>query len=202
MELDVSTTVFNARWEVENQLAREMIDARRRRLQTILLRNGDSLSQRAELERLEDEVTRLIEPQNRFEERVLGQPEPIGEHSRIRDVVRRKLGRVGERVMRAHGVSFQFNERAVDWIASRCDDLEFGAWKVDAVIDRTILPEASRALLVRASGVNADRPAVLTLGMSEDGFTYTFTDAVSNAVETAPSFEMFVDDEQFLVPVG
>ena len=111
----------------------------------------------------------------------------------MRDIVRLKLGRVGDRVAQAHRVTFRFDDRVVDWIAARCTEVEAGARNVDAIIDRTILPQASRALLLRAAGPDAERGEVLTLGIGDgSGFTYTFGDgsepvtpATTNSVAAA-----------------
>src|SRR5262249_36982607 len=107
----------------------------------------------------------------------------------MRDIVRVKLGRVGERVAKSHRVAFRFDDGVVDWIATRCTEVESGARNVDSIIDRTILPEASRALLVRAAGPDADRGAMLTLGLNEAGFTYTFSDTVPPITKSESPFE-------------
>jgi type VI secretion system protein VasG len=120
----------------------------------------------------------------------------------MRDIVRVKLDRVGQRVAKAHRVAFRFDEAVVDWIATRCTEVESGARNVDSIIDRTILPEASRALLVRAAGPDADRGAMLTLGLNDAGFTYTFSDTVPPITKSESPFEASRVDEQLLIPVG
>jgi hypothetical protein len=54
--------------------------------------------------------------------------------------------------------------------------VDAGARNIDFIIDRTVLPDASRALLQKmAEGVAL--PAALVLGLdASGGFTYTFTD--------------------------
>ncbi len=119
----------------------------------------------------------------------------------MRDIVRLKLRRVGDRVAQAHRVAFRFDDRVVDWITARCTETEAGARNVDAIIDRTILPQASRALLLRAASAGTGGDTVLTLGIGEAGaFTYTFGDGVpAPVVVRSPTV---ADDEQLLAAVG
>jgi len=90
----------------------------------------------------------------------------------MRRIVRLKLDRVGQRVAQAHEVTFAFDDAVVDWIADRCTEVEAGARNVDAIIDRTLLPEISRTLLFRS--VDAAAPATLRLGLGQ-GATFTYT---------------------------
>ena len=125
---------------------------------------------------------------------------PLG-RSTMRAIVRLKLGRVGDRVTQAHRVAFRFDDRVVDWIAERCTEVEAGARNVDAIVDRTILPQASRALLLRTGSADAGTDAVLTLGLGEGGgFTYTFGAPVAAA--PAPEPQAPHDEQQLLTAVG
>ncbi len=62
----------------------------------------------------------------------------------------------------------------VDRIADRCTEIDTGARNIDFIIDRSVLPDVSKALLVKMAEQQV--PATLTLGMNEKGdFTYAFT---------------------------
>jgi type VI secretion system protein VasG len=93
-------------------------------------------------------------------------------------ITRLKLAKIDRRLRDAHGIRFLFGEEVVERIAERCTQVDAGARNIDFIIDRTVLPEASRALLEQlASG---EMPGALTLGMAEDGgFTYVFSDVAT-----------------------
>ena len=116
--------------------------------------------------------------------------------STMREIVGLKLRRVGDRVAQSHRVTFRFDDRVVDWIAERCTEVEAGARNVDAIIDRTILPQASRALLLRAGSSDAGSAGVLTLGITAGAFTYTFDDT-ARTMDRAP-VPVAVSDEPLL----
>jgi type VI secretion system protein VasG len=120
--------------------------------------------------------------------------------STMREIVRMKLRRVGERVAQAYRVAFRFDDRVVDWIAERCTEVEAGARNVDAIIDRAILPQASRALLVRTGSDDAEPAGALTLGITDGAFTYTFGDVPS--VERAPVPVAIADDSLITAAAG
>ena len=91
-------------------------------------------------------------------------------------IARLKLAKVDRRLREAHGIRFTFSDEVVERIADRCTTIDAGARNIDAIIDRTVLPEASRALLTRLAAETL--PAALQLGITDDGdFTYTFLDA-------------------------
>ncbi len=101
----------------------------------------------------------------------------------MRDIVHLKLGRVGDRVAQAHHLAFRYDDALVEWIAERCTEVETGARNVDAIVDRTLLPGVSRALLLRTAADEGGAPETLTVGLGADGtFTYTFAERVAPAV--------------------
>ena len=95
--------------------------------------------------------------------------------SAMKGITRLKLGRIDRRLRLAHGVAFAYDDTVVDGIAERCTEVDTGARNIDFIVDRQVLPEASRALIGRMA---EDRlPQQLTLGLADDGkFTYTFQD--------------------------
>lgn len=90
-------------------------------------------------------------------------------------IARLKLSKVDRRLREAHGIRFEFTDEVVERIADRCTTIDAGARNIDAIIDRTVLPAASRALLTRLAEERL--PAALLLGISDAGdFTYTFVE--------------------------
>jgi len=102
-------------------------------------------------------------------------------------IARLKLGKVDRRLQEAHGIRFIFSDEVVEQIADRCTTIDAGARNIDAIIDRTVLPEASRALLTRLAEENL--PESLHLGIDDTGdFTYTFVNPGEDApVAPAPA---------------
>ena len=92
----------------------------------------------------------------------------------MKGIVRIKLGRINKRLQQAHGVAFTYADDVVDRIAERCTQVDTGARNIDFIIDRDVLPAASRQLISRMA--DEDMPEALALGLDEAGnFTYDFT---------------------------
>lgn len=90
-------------------------------------------------------------------------------------ITRLKLKKIGKRLTAAHGITFEFDDAVVERIAERCTQVDTGARNIDFIIDRTLLPEASRVLLAQMA--NEQMPSRLTLSIDEAGnFTYAFDD--------------------------
>jgi type VI secretion system protein VasG len=91
----------------------------------------------------------------------------------MRGITEIKLGKIGGRLRDAHDMDFAYDPEVVDRIAARCTQVDAGARNIDFIINRTVLPEASRALISRMTG--EEMPMQLVLGIDEDGaFTYEF----------------------------
>ena len=90
-------------------------------------------------------------------------------------IARLKLAKVDKRLREAHGVRFVYSDAVVQRIADRCTTVDAGARNIDAIIDRTVLPAASRSLLTRLAEERL--PAALLLGIDAAGdFTYGFVE--------------------------
>ncbi len=133
-----------------------------------------------------DELRALIhEPlATHFQPALLGRMNVVPFLSLDRDamgaIARLKLDKVNRRLEDAHGIRFTFSDEVVERIADRCTTIDAGARNIDAIIDRTVLPAASRALLSRLADENL--PAALVLGIDDQGnFTYTFLDSGETA---------------------
>ena len=93
----------------------------------------------------------------------------------MKGIVRIKLNRIGKRLYNSHKMEFKFGDKVVDRIAERCTQADTGARNIDFIIDRTVLPEASKALIGKMT--EEEMPSKLVLGMNKKGdFTYTFSD--------------------------
>ena len=92
----------------------------------------------------------------------------------LRTISEMKLARVGGRLAEAHGMEFEILPAARDALADRCRDPESGARNVDQMIDQSILPRISLAILERMA--QETLPSRLTLGADESGeFTFEFS---------------------------
>ncbi len=91
----------------------------------------------------------------------------------MKGIVKLKLAQIGKRLNDAHAMAFEYDPLVVDRVAERCTEIDTGARNIDSIIDRTLLPEVSKAMIIKMAEENI--PAKLTLGMDEKGsFTYTF----------------------------
>ena len=99
----------------------------------------------------------------------------------MKQITRLKLNKIDKRLREAHGMTFEYADEIVERIAERCTQVDTGARNIDFIIDRTVLPQASKALLARMT--DEVIPERLTLGLDETGdFTYTF-DAPESAMQ-------------------
>ena len=108
----------------------------------------------------------------------------------MRQITQLKLNEIGERLDSAHEIAFDYTRSVIDIIAGRCTQVDAGARNIDYIIDRTLLPEASRALLSHMTG--EDMPNRLTIDLDASGaFAYRFDDQdepfVGNPIDERPS---------------
>jgi type VI secretion system protein VasG len=92
------------------------------------------------------------------------------------EITRLKLGAIGQRLATAHEMAFDHADDVIERIADRCTQVDSGARNIDFILERTVLPRASRALL----GHLADEtmPERLVLGLDDEGeFTFVFDGA-------------------------
>ncbi len=94
----------------------------------------------------------------------------------MKGIVRIKLNRIAKRLFNSHKMAFEFGDDVVERIAERCTQADTGARNIDFIIDRTVLPQASKVLIGKMTE-EVEMPSRLVLGMDEEGdFTYTFSD--------------------------
>jgi type VI secretion system protein VasG len=127
-----------------------------------------------------DQLREAIHPQlvNHFQAALLARMKvvpfyPLRKET-MKGIVRLKLSQIGKRLSEAHGITFGFDPTVVDRISDRCTEIDTGARNIDFVIDRSVLPDVSKALLAKMAEQQV--PALLTLGMNDKGdFTYAFS---------------------------
>jgi type VI secretion system protein VasG len=73
----------------------------------------------------------------------------------LRKIVVLKLGRIKRRIEENHKAGVDFSDDLVDFIATRCNDIDSGARDVDALLTHTLLAKISEALLERLTGGKA-----------------------------------------------
>ena len=90
----------------------------------------------------------------------------------IGSIVRLQLGRVARRVTEAHGVPFEYDDRVVRLIVSRCTELESGGRMIDAILTNTLLPRVSQEILTRLG--EGHPVARVTISAPAEEFEYAF----------------------------
>ena len=131
-----------------------------------------------------DQLRQAIHPQlvQHFQSALLGRMKVVPfyplQKEAMKQITRLKLGKIDRRLREAHAMTFEFGDEVVERIAERCTQIDTGARNIDFIIDRTVLPQASKVLLARMA--DEKMPERLTLGMDEEGnFTYTSDGAVA-----------------------
>jgi type VI secretion system protein VasG len=72
-----------------------------------------------------------------------------------------KLSKIKRRIAQNHGARFEYGSDLVDGVAARCTEVDSGARNVDNILNGTLLPEISEAVLARmASGEPIERVSV------------------------------------------
>jgi len=88
-------------------------------------------------------------------------------------IVRLKLNKVGDRLRGSQKMRFDYTDAVVDQITQRCTEVETGARNIDHIINRTLLPEISTAILERLG--DEEMAAALKVDIAADGsFSYEF----------------------------
>ena len=126
-----------------------------------------------------EQVREAIHPQlvDHFQPALLARMRVIPYYPLDRDTMQGiteiKLGKIAGRLREAHDIDFSYDPDVIDRIAARCTQVDAGARNIDFIINRTVLPEAARALIARMA--EEEMPGRLVLGLDEEGhFTYAF----------------------------
>jgi type VI secretion system protein VasG len=67
----------------------------------------------------------------------------------IGSIVRLQLERIQARMLKTHGIPFEYSDSVVELVSARCTEIESGARMIDAILTNTLLPRISRELLTR-----------------------------------------------------
>jgi type VI secretion system protein VasG len=126
-----------------------------------------------------EQVREAIHPMlvDHFQPALLGRMRVIPYHPLDKDTMQGiteiKLGKIARQLRQAHDIDFSYDPHVVDRIAARCTQVDAGARNIDFIINRTVLPEAARALITQMA--EEEMPRQLVLGLDDEGdFTYTF----------------------------
>jgi type VI secretion system protein VasG len=85
----------------------------------------------------------------------------------MKDIVTLKLNKLVKRLDETHGMKLICSPEIVGQIASRCVEVETGARNIDHIMNGTIMPKMSEAILARMS--EGEMPPEVHLGVEEDG---------------------------------
>jgi type VI secretion system protein VasG len=89
----------------------------------------------------------------------------------LKDIARLKLARIGRRVEEHYSAEFAYTPEVLDSIASRCTEVESGARNIDAILNRTLLPELAAEFLTHLANGKAVRG--VDIALAKDGrFSY------------------------------
>jgi type VI secretion system protein VasG len=119
-------------------------------------------------EMLRPELTKLFKPA--FLGRLIVVPYyPITDKN-MRLIIKLKLNRIAKRMRENRNVLFKYDEGVIDFVASRCTEVESGARNVDHILTNTLLPEMSRELLSRMA--EGEQIKEVGVSVSGGGFVY------------------------------
>jgi type VI secretion system protein VasG len=91
----------------------------------------------------------------------------------MKSIVELKLQQLGTRLRTSQKMQLTYTAQVVDQIAARCTEVETGARNIDHILQGTLLPEISTAILQTLS--TAAMPQTLELGIDQEShFTYQF----------------------------
>jgi type VI secretion system protein VasG len=88
----------------------------------------------------------------------------------MRLIIKLKLDRIAKRMRENRNVLFKYDEGVIDFVASRCTEVESGARNVDHILTNTLLPEMSRELLSRMA--EGEQIKEVSVSVSGGGFSY------------------------------
>lgn len=87
-------------------------------------------------------------------------------------IVRIQLDRIKRRIHDQHRIEFAYGDDVVDYIVSRCTELDSGGRMIDNILTNTMLPDMSIALLERQ--MDGDEVEKIEVKAVDSGFEYEF----------------------------
>ncbi len=85
-------------------------------------------------------------------------------------IIRLKLKSIVDRVKQNHGAKMEFSDEVVAHITDRCKDPDSGGRMIDNIITNTLLPDLSRAILIRS--MEGTEMTSVKVGLKDGGFDY------------------------------
>jgi type VI secretion system protein VasG len=102
----------------------------------------------------------------------------------LKDIVKLKLKKIGNRLRDSHKMTLECAPEMVDLIANRCTEVETGARNIDHIISETLLPMMSNELLARMSEGPLPDTMMVKVGEGER-FEISFEDRGARTTEHA-----------------
>ncbi|MFK7913456.1 MAG: AAA family ATPase, partial [Pseudomonadales bacterium] len=87
-------------------------------------------------------------------------------------ITRLQLGRISTRIENSHGVPFSYDDKVVDLIVSRCNEVESGGRVIDTILTNSMLPAISTEFLTRLR--DGEVISRVHVGTENDEFSYAF----------------------------
>lgn len=87
-------------------------------------------------------------------------------------IVKLQLNRIKKRVEARYKIPFNYTEEVVKLVVSRCTESESGGRMIDAILTNTMLPDVSRAFLMRM--IEGTEIKGVEVGVKDGEFGYTF----------------------------
>jgi type VI secretion system protein VasG len=90
----------------------------------------------------------------------------------LKKIIVLKLAKIQRRIQDNHKISFTYDDKFIDTVASRCTEVESGARNVDNILTNSLLPDISRQILGRMA--EGEKLISIHVGIGEDGaFVYS-----------------------------
>ena len=88
----------------------------------------------------------------------------------MRLIIKLKLNKIAKRMKENRNVAFIYDDTIIDFIATRCTEVDSGARNADHILTNTLMPEMSREILSRMATGEQFREVKVTV--SGDGFGF------------------------------
>ncbi|MER8447155.1 type VI secretion system ATPase TssH [Mesorhizobium sp. M1066] len=92
--------------------------------------------------------------------------------SMIEAITRHQFAKIAGRLRATNDAELVIGDGVMDLVKARCTEIESGGRMIDAILTNTLLPELSRGVLNRS--LEGKKMTKVTVGASEEGFTYAF----------------------------
>jgi type VI secretion system protein VasG len=92
----------------------------------------------------------------------------------MKTIVALKLSKIAGRLKKIHTIDFDYAPELIESIFQKCSTSETGARNIDVVIDQTLLPTISQALLAQMGSNDEPYAKVKVSYSDEENFAITF----------------------------